>query len=584
MWSIMTLPMMLSIWLRGSYPQPSPWAPAAPGAAGPGGTGRGRGGARGTRTYQGTPTAKPAVIARATARAEALSDWLRHHDPHAWLVTAALTLLAAATRLPLLGRIRRLVFDETYYVKDAFSLNANGYESKWEVPSTWPSPAEGEDAARDAINQAFAQGDFSALVSDPAYVVHPQTGKWLIALGMDVFGNGPFGWRIAAAVAGIISVTLMCRLAWHLFHRHSAVAVAGLVLALDGVSIALSRIGLLDVFLTVFVVAAILCVVLDRRSYRPKWLRLLDSFDPSSNGLGPNAGYRPWLLAAGVMCGLATSVKWSGLYVLATIGIFVVLDDIVVRRGRVKHWLLSGIVVEGIPAFFYLVPTAALVYAVSWWSWFTHPGSWGRKSGTGFVATINDWLAYHQQVLSFHSSLSSPHSYMSSAPQWLIQWRPTSVAFESQATGCRSGDCVRAILALGNPALWWLAALGIVFAAAVLARRALVPGEGYPLAVVALGYAGTYLPWFLYLHRTTFNFYTVVLAPFVALLFTWCTMVAWRLAGEVGSPGLRLAVRLVVVATILLVVACFVFFFPIWSGMLIDRTHWSWRMWLPSWV
>lgn len=518
-------------------------------------------------------------------RASAATAWLTKHDPRAWYLTLVLTAVAALARLPLIGKIHRLVFDETYYVKDAYALKTLGYEGKWAVPSSWPAVGEGENAARDAINAAFAKADFSALTSDPSYVVHPQTGKWLIALGMDVFGMNPVGWRIATAIAGILTVTLLCRLVWHLFGTHGAVAVAGLALSFDGVSIVLSRIGLLDVFLALFTVAAVLCVVLDRRAYRPRLLAQLAKVDPTAGGFGPHAGSRPWLLAAGSMAGLATSVKWSGLYVLAAIGIFVVIDEVVVRRGKLKNWFFGGIFIEGVPAFFYLVPTALAVYVASWWSWFAHPKSWGRDGQTGFNAVLNQWVNYHVEMFKFHSSLSSEHAYMSSAYQWLIQWRPTSVAFETQTDGCSSGDCVRALLALGNPALWWLALAGMVFAVVMVASRRLQPGEGYPLAIVALGYAGTFLPWFAYLDRTTFNFYTVVISPFVALLFTWCLVVLWRRAFQAEDGSKRRKLLLLVVGlSLLLVVACFVFFFPIWSGMLVDRTTWHWRMWLPSWV
>src|SRR5699024_7430821 len=67
-----------------------------------------------------------------------------------WAITAAVTILAAVLRLVELGRPARLVFDETYYVKQAFSLLTIGYEGRWS-----------EDP-----NLAFAGGDFSDLGTD----------------------------------------------------------------------------------------------------------------------------------------------------------------------------------------------------------------------------------------------------------------------------------------------------------------------------------------------------------------------------------------------------------------------------------
>ena len=118
-----------------------------------------------------------------------------------WVATAIATLIAAVIRLPGLNNVRTLIFDETYYVKDAWSLLALGYEGTW---------------AKD-VDTAFANGDTSGLSAVGGYPVHPPTGKWLIAMGMKFFGQSdPVGWRIAAAICGIITVFLLCRLAQNL--------------------------------------------------------------------------------------------------------------------------------------------------------------------------------------------------------------------------------------------------------------------------------------------------------------------------------------------------------------------------------
>ena len=58
-----------------------------------------------------------------------------------------MTLLAGLLRFWDLGRPHKLVFDETYYVKDAYSLLVNGFEANW----------------GDNPNPAFEAGDTSGL-------------------------------------------------------------------------------------------------------------------------------------------------------------------------------------------------------------------------------------------------------------------------------------------------------------------------------------------------------------------------------------------------------------------------------------
>lgn len=78
-----------------------------------------------------------------------------------WGGPLAVTLLAAVLRLWNLGNPQTLVFDETYYVKDAWTLLHLGYESGW--------PKE--------PNPAFEAGRVDGFLTDPAFVVHPPLGK-----------------------------------------------------------------------------------------------------------------------------------------------------------------------------------------------------------------------------------------------------------------------------------------------------------------------------------------------------------------------------------------------------------------------
>jgi hypothetical protein len=73
-----------------------------------------------------------------------------------WIVTAAVTLIAAFPRMWNLNHPHAIVFDETYYVKGAYSLLTQGFEGVW----------KGDNA-----NALFLLGNFSALSStDPDYV------------------------------------------------------------------------------------------------------------------------------------------------------------------------------------------------------------------------------------------------------------------------------------------------------------------------------------------------------------------------------------------------------------------------------
>ena len=434
-----------------------------------------------------------------------------------WVATALVTLVAAVTRLVGLGHPSTLVFDEIYYAKDAWSLSHVGYETSWR---------EGADAA-------FARGDTSLMTTNPSYVVHPQLGKWLISLGMDITGPGhAAGWRLIPAVAGIATVFLLARLTMRLTRSPLLAGLAGLLLAIDGVGITESRIALLDVFIGFFATLSLYCLVRDRQSSRARLARDLAG---TPAGTTPTRLHlRPWLLATGVALGLTCSIKWSGLYLTMVVGIIAVAWDVLAMyRTKVPYWFAWGILVRGGGDFLRTVPVALAVYVAGWWSWFTHPRAYKHGWAAAIRATgervprdwlpdpLNDLLEYHHQAYEFHTHLHDPHPYMSKPSAWLLQLRPTSFHWldkkaDLPGATCSSGDCVQAITSLGNVAVWWSAFIALVTLLVVLAGIRRDWRAWVPLA----GYLGLYVPWFLYWERTIFQFYTVAFEPMVVLALT----------------------------------------------------------------
>ena len=174
-----------------------------------------------------------------------------------WLAPIGVTLLAFALRMYHLGTPKRFAFDETYYAKDAWSLLNNGYTQ------TYLTDVDGN--TKNKINDDILAGHIHDVwTGDPSMAVHPDVGKWLIALGEKAFGMDPFGWRIASAVVGALMVLVMCRLVRRMtgstvarLHRRPAADV-------DGLHFVLSRLALLDIFLAFFLLCAVHCLVADR--------------------------------------------------------------------------------------------------------------------------------------------------------------------------------------------------------------------------------------------------------------------------------------------------------------------------------
>ena len=112
------------------------------------------------------------------------------------------------------------MFDETYYVKDGWSIVHLGYEG------TWPANPSGDTAP--TTDDRFVDGQTDIFTSAAEFIAHPPLGKYLIGLGMLLFGpDNSFGWRFAVAVLGIATVFLVAVIARSLFRSTLVGTLAG---------------------------------------------------------------------------------------------------------------------------------------------------------------------------------------------------------------------------------------------------------------------------------------------------------------------------------------------------------------------
>lgn len=477
-------------------------------------------------------------------------------------------VIAALTRLWNLGYPAKLVFDETYYVKDAFTLSLEGHEKSW---------PDGADAA-------FQAGGSLGYLDQAAFVVHPPLGKWLIAAGMWLTGpNESTGWRLSTALLGIATVGLLMLVALKLFRSVPVAILAGFLLAIDGLAITLSRTALLDASLTFFLLLGFWFFLIDQQSSRTKITRAIDASKTSI------LLFRPWLILTGIALGAASSIKWSGLYLLAGIGLYVVISESLMRKNsNESNWLRKGVLLQGTVSFLSLVPIAVGTYLLTWLGWILGTGGYLRgwaaeNQASGFFTFFPDWLLslwrYHEMIYLFHVNLTKEHSYEAHPLGWLLGLRPTAFFYESYPNGtndCQIADgCSSAITALGNPFIWISSTAALLYIAYRYARN-----RERVLGLVLLGTASLYLPWVILSERTVFQFYVVSFQPWLILGLVFAIQ---ELRRKLLTKSKTLA-NLITVGFISLVFGSFLFFLPVNTGIYLPFELWQIRMWLPSWI
>jgi dolichyl-phosphate-mannose--protein O-mannosyl transferase len=263
-------------------------------------------------------------------------------------------------------------------------------------------------------------------------------------------------------------------------------------------------------------------------------------------------------------------------------------------------------VVDAGPAFVHLVVVAFVVYVVSWTGWLMNAhayeqalsdtqygapwGSYIEEDADGFVPeaaqSFRSLWNYHQDVYTFHTRglTDSEHVYASDPAGWLLLNRPVGIDADLEikpgTDGCRAAPdstCLRQILLLGTPVLWWGGLLALGYAVfAWVARR----DWRFGLAVV--GAAATWLPWLRYDDRPIFSFYAVATVPFTVIA---TTLLLGRLLGTARSSyRRRMWGAAVGGAFVILVLVNFAWFWPVYTDELITTREWLQRIWFRSWI
>jgi dolichyl-phosphate-mannose--protein O-mannosyl transferase len=402
----------------------------------------------------------------------------------------AITFVAFFLRIFNLGIPKGLVFDEVYYV----------------------------DGARDYLKYGVELTD-----GNSEFVVHPPVGKWLIASGIKIFGDNEFGWRIAAAVAGTLTVYLTARIAQRIFQENKWAILAALLMTLDGLNLVMSRTALLDIFLTLFVLLSV------------------------------NAWLKGNYLQFAIYLGLAMGSKWSALYFV----VILLILELVLNRNLIR------IIKVGI--------TSALVYLGSWIGWFSSTNGWDRNSKSNPILSL---INYHREMLGFHTGLTENHSYQANPWSWIVMGRPTSFFYESPK-GCGAKSCAQEVLAIGTPILWWIGAAALLFLIGANLHHFAMRELDLGVLIPFIGIVAGYLPWFFFQERTVFTFYAIVFQPFLILAIVLLAKVAYEYHSKL---------QYLVAGVVVLIALNFIYFYPVFTGSITTYDAWFDRMWWSSWI
>lgn len=556
----------------------------------------------------------------------ALAPW---HDPYArrgWLGTLLVAALAVLTRFWALGfppgtnsvPKHGMNFDEVYYAVEAQEVLRFGYEDNRGYLFIVHPPLG-------KLLIALSEGTWDGSRSE--------------------YLTNSIGWRIAPALFGCIGVVLVSRIVRRMMRSNLFGVLGGLLMAMEGMSLVLARTAILDIFLQTFVIAGFGALLVDRDTMRARLAGLIaDGADLGSGA--PSLGPRPWRLIAGIMFGLACAIKWTGLsffvlFVLLTL----FWDRAAFKSAGVRRPLRSWLRRSWLPAMGSLGAAPIAAYLMTYLGWFAGENSFDRHWADEHSSSTKldllglrvpfDWGWLPGPVRSlgsdtlnayrFHEGLDSGHAYQSNPWGWFVLGRPVNFYYDGSSTQCGASACSREVLLIGTPILWWAFTPMLLW----LAWHWLTTRD-WRAGAIWIAFIAGWVVWFQDLKRTMFLFYMAPLVPFliIGLVLAIGTVLGPALPGvrtpatmpaflhrrgldgmlsRVQAVPVRLVYRFQVpsdasdavqhraevrrrwgIAAIsvflALVIADFIWMWPLFTGGLLTYEQWHAHMWLPSWV
>ena len=509
------------------------------------------------------------VAARPGAARMSRAAWWRidRNDLY-WLI--ALTLVAGILRFG-----SPIFLDIFAHPGTAAPISAWGIGHNYQDPSL-PGLGKPNDIAPNSPfvfdELYFANDAHKDLLGQDYFDPEPPLAKLIIAIGIKLFGFNSFGWRFMPVLFGTALIPLMYLLARQLLAVRFFAVAAGVLAAFDGLTFVESRTAVIDIIPITFVVLAYLLFHLHLNAdtvWRRRWM----------------------IIATGVVVGLAIGSKWTTLAAYGTI-IVILVFRLIVRWPRYDRS-------TGAIALLSLALLPAIFYGLSFIRYLTitHDITHLSQPALSFSpfhldlgsawTELRDW---HWQTWHYHITLTAPHIFYSPWWSWPLDFRPVVYYYTNQGLGIDQSTgsaLVAEIFNLGNPLTWWAASAGLIGLLVGLpalirdyrVRHLLDPQEAvrrdlagpidqrlYTMVFILVAFAAAWLP-LSRVPRGLFLYHMLGGLPLMFLALALALTYLRSLGGTLPGIAMRVSGAVPAYAYLLMVVAFFLYFYPLWTGL-----------------
>ncbi|MBI2995734.1 MAG: phospholipid carrier-dependent glycosyltransferase [Candidatus Melainabacteria bacterium] len=372
------------------------------------------------------------------------------------------------------------------------------------------------------------------LHNEPYFIDHPPFGRWLIALGILIWGNNAFGWRISQAIFGTLLIPVSYLIGKKIFtHKFSGLLTAFFI-TFELIFLTYSRMGLVDIFLIFFIASS--------------FLLFITSCESSLNN---KTAYLIYILSA-IVSGLAIAVKWTG------VTIFLILLFWAVFNKKPNY-------VNRSPINLFFIFVALLTYCLTFSFEKTNFQYFNQRYHTKISNHIEGITTWHKLAYSSHTRKNLSHSDTSKWYTWPLMYKPVWIHFKVTD---RVHNKARCIATFGNPIIWWLGLLAIIIELFFLRKKK----DNLSIFLLS-SYFISYLP-YAFIQRPMFLYHYLIALFFLILILEYTFVKLYQ-----KFTYLQPLLQFTIISTILM----FFYLYPFSNASEVTKSQYQNRLWLNSW-
>ncbi len=335
---------------------------------------------------------------------------------------------------------------------------------------------------------------------------HPPLGKLFIMLGVAIFGMTAFGWRVVGALFGVGMLPIVYLFAKRITKRSDYALVAAALFAFDFMHFTQTRIATIDVYAVFF--------ILLMYYFMYRYITMNFFADDFKKTLRP-------LALSGVFFGVGAACKWTCLYAGAGLAVLF-FGSLIARyfelvrvnaagsaeeKERVKpFWRYTVKTLLWCCLFFVAIPFC--IYFASYTPYFIYEA--GESANYGVSDMLRTFADYQSFMYRYHSGLNATHPYQSMWYSWPFTVKPMWYYYNYYL----GGEQISTMSASGNPAVWWVSAIGAIVLLVLRLTKRIKPDRA--LQILCVGVCANFLPWVL-VTRCTFIYHFFATVPFILL-------------------------------------------------------------------